>query len=260
MGTTTTPNKALVMPDDVGEPAPNWTDQWQANAAKLDKGINKVTRQVFTATGTWNKPAGLMFAEVEVQAASGSGGGVATTVAGQSAEGGGGGGGEYARGVFAAATLGASEAVTIGAPGAAAAAGVAGNAGAASSFGAHVTCNGGAAGALGTAGAGSQHALGGAGGSGGTGGDFRISGDDGGPGLSMNGADSAPFPQRSCFGGGSHLGAIATPPATPSTGRIGRDWGGGSTGAGRFGAGAALGSTIGGDAIIVVTQYISDAG
>jgi len=96
---------------------------------------------------TWTKPAGLVgngFIEVEVQAGGGGGGGAASSSAGETAFGTGGAGGGYSYKKIAAASLGATETVTVGAAGTAASAGNnTGGIGGASSFGSHATTTGG---------------------------------------------------------------------------------------------------------------------
>lgn len=75
------------------------------------------TQRVITATGVWTKPAGMVYAVVEVQGGGGAGGGSPTTAASQSSAGAGGGGGGYAKRTFQAGQLGATEPVTVGAGG-----------------------------------------------------------------------------------------------------------------------------------------------
>ena len=104
--------------------------------------------RVYTASDTWSKPAGLYAIVVQVLGGGGAGGGTALTGAAQcaAANGGAGGGGSIKR--IAAASLGATETVTIGAGGTAGTAGNnAGNAGGTTSFGAHLSATGGSGGA-----------------------------------------------------------------------------------------------------------------
>lgn len=114
--------------------------------------------EVFTASGTWNKPAGADMVFVECWGGGGAGGKTASPS--RRAAGGGGGGG-YSAAWFTSAELGSSETVTIGAAVAGRTTTGTGESGMASSFGAHLTANGGGGGQGGTVSA--------VGGSGGTG-------------------------------------------------------------------------------------------
>ncbi|MFN3867486.1 MAG: DUF2793 domain-containing protein [Hyphomicrobiaceae bacterium] len=110
-----------------------------------------IVRINFTSSGTWNKPSGTSFLGVFViVVGGGGGGGAATGAAANAAAGTGGGAGGTARKWIPAASLGATETVTVGAGGAGGADDGLVNAGAAggvSSFGAHCTANGGNGGA-----------------------------------------------------------------------------------------------------------------
>jgi hypothetical protein len=100
-------------------------------------------RQVFTAGGTWNKPAGVTVVFVQCWGGGGSGG-----RGGAGDGGGGGGGGAYAEKYIAISSVSAAVSITVGAGGAAQTADdTAGNQGADSSFGAYLTAFGGGAGA-----------------------------------------------------------------------------------------------------------------
>jgi hypothetical protein len=160
---------------------------------------------VFTASGTWTKDAGLKYIIVE-----GVGAGA------QSSGTGSGGGGGYFKKLILAASLGATETVTIGATG---------NPGGSTTFGAHATGNGGGFGGVrktgGTATGGDLNIQGGDGidsGSGGTGGNYGV-------------------------GGQSQLGHATDQDGTP------RGYGAGS--AGENGAGVVNGT----NGIIIVTEY-----
>lgn len=146
--------------------------------------------QAFTASGTYTPSAGTQRVLVIVSGSSGGGGGSDNDASANAGiPGGGGGAGETAIGVFTAAQIGASQAVTIGVAGTAGAAanGTTGGNGSASSLGALLSANGGAGGVgsgLTTASTGTT--AGGDGGTGGTGG-TQIRGGPGGTGFSAGG-------------------------------------------------------------------------
>lgn len=155
----------------------------QFSAQAISTGlIRTVKRQTFGASGTYTPSTGMVFCDVELYAGGGGGGGAAGGSGGAGA--GGGGAGGYCRKLFTAATIGASQTVTIGALGTGGAAGANnGGAGGNSSFGALLTANGGTGGS----GASSNVSVGAAaiGGGGGTasGGDVTLQGATGGAGI-----------------------------------------------------------------------------
>jgi hypothetical protein len=105
-----------------------------------------VTKQVFTASGTYTPSANMKYCIVELVGGGGGGGGTANAVSNQCVGGGGGSGG-YAMSLFTAAQIGASKAVTIGGAGTAeSSSGGAGGTGGTSSFGTLIVCVGGTGG------------------------------------------------------------------------------------------------------------------
>lgn len=172
---------------------------------------------------TWTKPTGLKYVIVEVQAVGGIGG----DATGASNGGSGGGGGGYSRKLIEAASLGATETVTIG------------GAGNSSSFGSHCSAT---AGSNGTNG-------GGSGGSGGTGssGDINVTGGGGGAGngtASISGAGGASF-----FGAGGR-----GQNGNDLNGENGGNYGAGGSGGATQSSGTQSGGN-GGPAIVIVTEY-----
>lgn len=183
-----------------------------------------VAVQVFTASGTYTRTAGVTKAIVELV---GGGGGSDTDTAGC----GGGGGGGYAKKYI---TPGTTETVTIGAGGSAGdignGGGAAAGAGGTTSFGSHCSATGGSAGSRG----------GGAGGAGGAGssGDINISGQKGGNSdATWSGA------------GGSTMLGPGGANILAGAGVAGANYGGGASG-GQSSSGAA-----GASGIIIVYEY-----
>lgn len=149
--------------------------------------------RVYTSNDTWSKPAGLHSIVVEVIGGGGGGGGV-TSASSQYAAGGGGGGGGYSKKRVLAASLGATETVTVGVGGNGGEAGANnGSAGGTSSFGAHCSATGGGGG-LGQAASATQPRAGGFSENGGVG-----SGGD----INSNGSGA---PRGMCLAGGTLSG------------------------------------------------------
>ena len=194
------------------------------------QGVRASTVQVFTSSGTYTPPTGLVYANVYSKAGGGSGGGSTST-----GRGGGGGEGQEAWRLVTAATIGASQTVTVGA----AAVGIAlntnstGNTGATTSFGSIVTTIGGSGGASGVVGG-----TGGRGGTGGAGGNYAMSG-----AVGQAGADSDTGLVAASGSGGGKGGGILTVAGVANSG------GGGAGGS------IAVASTAGGTGIVVVYEY-----
>lgn len=257
MGTTTTTNKGLIKPDG-NEPRSNWPTQWGAGADTVDLTINKIQRQIFTSSGTWNKPTGLRYAEIESVGSGGGGGGSAATAAGECAAAAGGGAGAVAKKLMTAAALGSSETVTVSSSGGAggAAGDNVGIDGGDSSFGAHCIADGGHGGDGGTAGSAYLHEVGGVGGTiSNSTGDLRLPGTDGSPGIAVFGASSLRF---SGAGGANYYGNAGAP-ATSSVGEAGTGFGAGGSGAASAASAVARAGGSGAPGLIIVTEYISSA-
>ncbi len=233
-------------------------------AAAGGGGFTSIVSQVFTSSGTFLPTSGLSFAIIEVCGGGGGGGGcdVFVSVTGAITVGGGGGGGGYSREIVTAATIGASQTVTIGAGGAGGAPGInAGAAGGTTSVGSIISATGGAGGAARVINGTSATALGGAGGVG-SGGNFNITGEPGFTGLS--GQENAVYGfgisgkgGNSYFSGGG-AAVVAQIFVTSFNGNAGTNYGGGGSGAVNFDTTAGT-SKAGGDGaggIVVITEYI----
>jgi hypothetical protein len=212
------------------------------------------TQQRYTDTAntaTWTKPDGLRYVVVEVQAAGGAGGGAATTDAAQSSAGSGGQGGGYARSIIAAADLGATVTVTVGAGGTASTGG-GGGTGGTSSFGAHVSATGGAGGSVVAASSATGYGHG-ADASQSFTGQIRITGGGGGAGGRGG--------TQGCLGGtggNSYLGTGGGGKGGPAaTGAAGKGYGGGGGGATNVLSSSAKAGGAGAQGIVIVTEYYS---
>lgn len=195
--------------------------------------------RTYTAGDTWSKPSRLVYAMVEVWG--GGGGGAAANSGGYTA--GGGGGGGYSQKYIIAASLGATETVTVGSGGAGGtgSSGAEGSAGNTSSFGAHLSATGGSPG-NGTA------LWGGAGGSGSSG-NINLTGTAGGGGgtaPTVPGGAGGSAPR----GGGGGKGASAGSNSSGSAGGAFGGGGGGGSYSGSYGSGG-----NGGDGAVVVYEY-----
>lgn len=210
---------------------------------------------VITASGSWSKPAGLVYARIIAIGGGGGGGGV-DLAANTTAAGGGGGAGSYSESLIAAATLGATETVTIGAGGVGGVtggpSGQDGLVGVDTSFGAHVIAKGGSPG-LGTTTA-NDVGEGGSGGVGSSGtGQIEVDGNDGG-----HGGIDAQWAAGG-FGAGPVFGANKKSPLLKSSGatagNAGKNYGGGGSGAVAFTNSTSVAGGTGAAGVIIVVAY-----
>jgi len=229
---------------------------WQAAASSGFKTINV---QVFTGSGTYTPTANMKYCFIQCVGGGGGGAGNPTTGATTTGVGGGGGSGAYTQKVVSAATIGASQTVTIGALGTGSTGNAAGNAGTASSVGTIVNSGGGAGG-------GSQAAsavvvsAGSAGGAATTPGDLGVAGTPGGSGFSYFVATPGAvavggFGGSSYFGGGGGPGIVSG--SSKSNGGNGQAYGaggGGSASGNSQGAAATGGNGVAG--VVIITEYI----
>ncbi len=221
--------------------------------------VKTVKVQTFTTPGanTYTPSTGMLYCTIEVQAPGGGGGGVVTSIALQTTISGGGGGGGYARKTVTAATIGASQTVTIGSVGTAGAnTGTNGGTGGTTSVGAIVSATGGVGGSgLNASGLGAN-SVGGVGGVGSSG-DININGGGGFNGMTSP-TSGTNIPNQNPSGGDSYFSGINAYQAGFGAGVDGMNYGSGGTGAFSFGAGGGAGAFAGGTggpAIVVITEY-----
>jgi hypothetical protein len=209
--------------------------------------VFSVVVQTFTSSGTYTPTSGMKYCTIEV--VGGGGGGAASNAPGasQCSTGGGGGGGGYARKTVTAATIGASQTVTIGTGGTAGTAGGGGGTGVTTSVGAIVSATGGVGGT--GSGAGANTFPNGGNGGVGSSGDINSYGNAGG-----NGAGSATYSMggpggSSYFGGGSST-------TKDNPGVVGNVYGGGGSGAGSSASQAGRDGGDGGKGVCIITEYV----
>lgn len=216
--------------------------------------IPTITSYSTTGTYTWTKPANILFVVVEVVGGGGGGGGAPiTSTTGTYSAGGGGAGGGYAKKMIAAASLGATETVVVGAGGLGVA-GSTGTFGGSSQFGSHCVATGGSPGAplgaFSTAGIGGATGLGGIG----TAGDILASG-----GAGMNGARNIETVSvggnggSSIYGGGGTCVPIAT--TQQAQGSNAQNYGGGGAGSANGQGKPALAGGNGSKGFVIVYEY-----
>jgi hypothetical protein len=222
------------------------------NSALVGTAFTKINVQTFTASGTYTPTASMKFCQVEVVGGGGGSGGTPATSATQFGISGSGGGGGYSRKTISAATIGASQTVTIGAAGTAGAAGAnAGGTGGTTSLGSLIQAtggNGGGAGASTTVGAAPLGAAGGVGSLG----DININGSCGGNGIA--GANTSTIltsgPGGNSYFGGGPIGVSS------GQGLAGNLYGTGASGNAPYLSSAALAGRAGATGFVVVTEYI----
>ena len=220
-------NPVAVAPDTAGYVL---TSNGPGAAPSMQPATGLASIRVFTASGTWTKPAGITKAVVQCVGGGGGGGGSNSGTQG----GGGGGGGGYAEALIDVSTV-STVSVTVGAGGAGGSPGAIGGAGGTSSFGTYASATGGGGGD-GSAGNGTA----GLGGSG-SGGFVNSSGGDGYKGTRDFGGSGG----ETFFGGGP-VGSNA------GAGNNGRAIGSGGSGA-ITANGAAGGAGAAG--IVIVREY-----
>jgi hypothetical protein len=255
MGVVAMPVAQFASPNDGEVPTYNAATNQFEMAAAVSAGINL---QVFTASATYTPTSGMKNCLVFSTGGGGGGGGADSD--GSSAQGGGGGGaGATCIERFDAATIGASQTVTIGAGGTAGAnTGGNGGNGGDTTFGALHTAGGGSGG-TGVAGTVHHLAAGGAGGIA-TGGAINIGGGGGFFGLGFVTDVAALVPCLGGNGGASFWGGGATGPITTAVGATagnnGAAYGSGASGAVNRDTAAGAAGGVGAGGIVVVIEFI----
>ena len=208
---------------------------------------------VITSTSTYTPTFGLVSADFETIGAGGGGGG-ATAAASNSAAASGGGGGGYSKGTFTAATIGASQSVTIGAAGTAGiAANGTGGTGGTTSIGSLIQATGGVGGSSAGQTVAQTVEVGGIGGIGSLG-TLNVAGGSGSPGLVLIGA--TPYVFISGNGGNSVYGGGAIGNSPGATGATGGVYGSGGAGATSFNGDGGHAGGPGAPGVVCITEYI----
>lgn len=223
------------------------------NYTYLPAGRPSVIIQKFTSSGTYTPTTGMTYCIVEMVGGGGGGGG-STGNASYLTAGGGGGAGGYSRSIVSAASIGASQVVTIGAAGTASS-NSAGGAGGNTSLGSLVVANGGSGGSLGTSGAFGGP---GAGGTAGTG-DLTVPGAGGQYGPYVSGTGSGAIAPPGASGGMSFYGGgsaqVSASSGTAVSGNASGNYGnGGGGGISNF-VGTNSSGGAGSAGLILITEF-----
>lgn len=235
------------------------------------KSIKQVNMQVFTNSGTYTPTAGMTYCIIEAIGAGGGGGAAEGGAAGQVAAGGGGAQAGYARALFTAAQIGASQTITINAGGAGGTgAGGPGSNGGTTTVGSLITCNGGQGGAGMALTPQSDSAV--ASGGGATGGTATVSGatssfvakgNPGSIGLCPGGSTASVSPGiggGGLLGGGGPASVIYNVGNVSQPGTAGSGYGSGGSGGATSGDITPVANAVGGagaSGIVIVTEYIA---
>jgi len=210
--------------------------------------FHSIVTQAFISNGTYTPTSGMKYCIIECWGSGGGGAGVPNSSATGYAIGGGGGAGGYSRIVASAVTIGASQAVTVGAAGTGGAAGAnPGNAGGNVSVGSICVANGGAGGSTTT--------VGGTGGDGGVAGTGAIAA-TGMPGGTSIASSTVNIVLYCGEGGSTSVGGGGNTKSTAGTGNSGTGNGAGGAGGLSSLAGGAAAGGAGSIGLVFITEYI----
>ena len=244
--TTFTPSNTAIVASDDGQVVAEKA-QGQINALTPPMYTINITSQTFTSNGTYTPTTGMVYCTIECWGAGGGGGG-STFGSGTCSTGGGGGAGGYSKKTVAAATIGASQTVTIGALGTGGGAGNNnGNAGTDTSVGTICIAKGGSGGFGAAA---SNSGSGGAGGTAGTG-DIAAPGENGTGGTA---ASISSVAVRGGYGGNTDLGSGGAA-GVATSGFAGTGHGTGGGGASSISSASAAGGN-GTAGYVAITEYV----
>jgi hypothetical protein len=219
-------------------------------------GFDQVKITVFTSSGTYTPTTGMSYCIIEAVGGGGGGGGATGSSGSTASSGAGGGGGGYCKGVFSAATIGASQTITVGGAGAGGAAGNnAGGAGSSTTVGTLLTANGGGAGAGRGATLSNTGFSSGAAGGGATGGSINIPGNSGGAAAVYSGGSGTTIFSSGAQGGSSHYGSGGNV-AINSTGGSGGGYGAGGAAGFDLGSSTSYAGGAGSNGVVIVTEFL----
>lgn len=228
-----------------------------ANLASL-AGYRLLDTAIYTSSGTFSKASypGLKAVRIRAVGGGGGGGGSNAATANNHSIAGGGGGGGYAETFVLAASLAASETLTVGAGGAAGSSGTGGTGGT-SSFGTHAVATGGLGGSIVTNTALYLSAPGGAGGAGTTG-TLKIGGNPGelGTGYATLGIGGTGGASMMGPGGMAQYNASSAPIAGLPGGLYGGGGSGSSANQNSVNGGSQLDGGAGAKGVIIVEVYV----
>lgn len=216
--------------------------------------LASVVIQTIISTGTYTPTTGMKYCVIEAIGGGGGGGAAYTTTGSAKCAAGGGGGGGYSRGVYSAATIGVSQAITIGAAGTAGSSAGKNNGGNGGTtiVGALLSVTGGNGGAFSSSDVG-EYGMGGTGGVGSSG-SFNTVGTPGYAGNISGTFGSSGNGGSSFFGGGAN--GVFSDAGTNFNGINGLSYGGGGSGGATFSSVTSASGGTGFKGVVIITEYV----